>query len=75
MQLTPEQQLSLAEGEFVTVDVGTTRCIVVREDVFNSVQKSAECDHEELRAIFTRSVASSDWNDREMDVYDNHESR
>ncbi len=73
MNLTNEQLKAIEEGQPVPVIVDATRCVVIREDVFERVQQAVADDHQELRAILARSVESSDWNDPKMDVYDHYD--
>jgi uncharacterized protein YgbK (DUF1537 family) len=73
VNLTSEQLKALEEGHPVSVVIDTTRCVVVRQDVFERVQRAIAEDHAELRAIFARAAESSDWNDPKMDVYDHYE--
>jgi hypothetical protein len=48
MNLTDQQIQSLATGTPVPIVIGGTRCILIREDVFDRVKKVIEYDSSEI---------------------------
>jgi hypothetical protein len=51
MNLTPEQNRELEEGEPVRVTVGETQCILVREDVYQDEMDCSLWTEEEMNLL------------------------
>lgn len=55
MDLTEQQRQAVEQGEAVTLTLGQTRCVLIREDVYEQARKAAEYD-------------DSPWTVEEMDL-------
>ncbi|HEY3963751.1 MAG TPA: hypothetical protein VGM05_04285 [Planctomycetaceae bacterium] len=78
MILTQEQRTIVERGGNVPITLDGIPCIVVREDVFESVRNviGTELGHDELRALLARSTEGSDWTtDPSMDIYDEYDKQ
>lgn len=72
MELTLEQQETVASGGNVRVTVGDVECVVLRSDIFDRVSKvlGEDWTHDEMRLALARSSEGNGWDEPEMAVYD-----
>ncbi|WP_299461869.1 hypothetical protein [uncultured Gimesia sp.] len=80
MKLTKEQSEAISRGEEVPVKIEGTECVVIRRDVYVQAIKTMREAHPgdlseaDLRQILARAYEASDWNDPEMDIYNDYDN-
>ncbi|MBW3541146.1 MAG: hypothetical protein KY476_12830 [Planctomycetes bacterium] len=70
MVLTAEQQAAIEQGQPVSVIVGTTPCVIVREDVYQGIEAMLDDWDPRLMRRHLASMMAEDWGDPAMEIYD-----
>ena len=75
MELTLEQQETVASGGNVRVTFGEVECVVLRSDIFDRVSKiiGEDWTHDEMRMALARSSEENGWDEPEMAAYDKYQ--
>ena len=72
MTLTAEQFHAVVTGQDVRFSVNGVEFVIIRSEVFDKVKALLDADHQELRAMLSRSSAANGWDEPGMEDYDSY---
>lgn len=70
MNLTSEQRHTLQQGEAVPMMVDETKCVLIRNDVYEQLKELLDDWDPRLLRRHLATMMAEDWNDPVMNVYD-----